>query len=220
MARLLDPKEFFHLSQGVHGLETADSIAGDAHKLLNIPYDCGLFFSRHPDISVEVFKNPGAPYLSSGGGEQHGILSPLNIGIENSRRFRALPLYASLRTYGKEGYTEMLKRQILTARLIARWIRESPYYVLLPDYLDQPDDDLGRVDNLGQIFIIVLFKAKDARLNEHLVSRINATGQIYVSGTIWEGTSATRIAVANWKVDPERESSTVARVLSIIAEST
>jgi hypothetical protein len=33
------------------------------------------------------------------------IPSPLNCGIENSRRFRALPLYAGLLEQGKTGYT-------------------------------------------------------------------------------------------------------------------
>lgn len=33
-----------------------------------------------------------------------GLPSPLNCGIENSRRFRALPLYAGLLEQGKAGY--------------------------------------------------------------------------------------------------------------------
>jgi glutamate/tyrosine decarboxylase-like PLP-dependent enzyme len=214
MARLLDPARFSQLAGGVHGMEAADSITGDAHKLLNVPYDCGIFFSRHPDIAVEVFENPGAAYLASSGDDTDAIISPSNVGIENSRRFRALPLYASLRTYGREGYREMLERQISTARRIARWIRLSADYVLLPASLNEAETE----EALERIFIIVLFKANDAGLNENLVSLINATGEIYVSGTVWEGTKATRIAVANWRVDTERECSTVMRVLSTIAQ--
>jgi glutamate/tyrosine decarboxylase-like PLP-dependent enzyme len=221
LARLLDPKRFPVIAQGVNGLEFADSITGDAHKLFNVPYDCGLFFSAHPDISLEVFENPGAPYMASGDNGADSILSPLNVGIENSRRFRALPLYASLRRYGTKWYTDMLERQIETARLIAKWIRDSPYYVLLPDtsLLEGYDQDEDyRHEVINNIFIIVLFKAKDDRVNENLVSLVNAAGQIYVSGTVWQGSKAARIAVANWKVDPERESSTVVSVLSAIAQ--
>src|ERR1700722_2318197 len=128
MARLLNQynQEFKHLALDTKLMDIADSITGDAHKLFNVPYDCGLFFSRHPAISLEVFGNPGAPYLASGGDHADLIFPPLNIGIENSRRFRALPLYASLRTYGADWYQGMLERQIRTARLIAKWIAFSP----------------------------------------------------------------------------------------------
>jgi glutamate/tyrosine decarboxylase-like PLP-dependent enzyme len=213
MARLLDPKRFPELADGVYGTEAADSITGDAHKLFNVPYDCGLFFSRHPDISVEVFQNPGAPYLASSGHIAESIIAPLNVGIENSRRFRALPLYASLRNYGTRWYREMLERQVLTARKIADWIIQSPDYILLPFHTGEPHSEI-----MSRIYIIVLFKAKDDKLNENLERLVNATGQIYVSGAVWDGIRATRIAVANWKVDPERETSTVASVLSTIAQ--
>jgi hypothetical protein len=35
------------------------------------------------------------------------IPSPLFVNIENSRRFRALPVYASLLSLGKEGYQSL-----------------------------------------------------------------------------------------------------------------
>jgi glutamate/tyrosine decarboxylase-like PLP-dependent enzyme len=233
MARLLDRSimtPFDVIALDTIHMELADSITGDGHKLFNVPYDCGLFFSRHPDISLEVFGNPGAPYLASGDNAD-GILSPLNVGIENSRRFRALPLYASLRTYGTEWYKDMLERQIRTARLIAKWIAYSPHYVLLPSWLDGDDEedeeeDEGEDDEeykeedegrFKYIFIIVLFKAKDAGLNESLVRLVNAGSKIHVSGTVWQGQKAARIAVANWKVDPKRESETVIAALDGIA---
>jgi glutamate/tyrosine decarboxylase-like PLP-dependent enzyme len=217
MGRLLPRETFPSIADGVDGIETADSITGDAHKLFNVPYDCGLFFSRHADISVDVFQNPGAPYLASDGDDGDGIISPLNMGIENSRRFRALPLYASLRTYGRNFYTNMIQRQVATAQRIARWISISPLYQLLPNDLKK---HMGNYDTMNPVFIIVLFKAKDAELNENLVERINSSGSIYVSGTVWQGTKAARIAIANWKVEYERESVAVIEVLQRLGLST
>lgn len=49
--------------------------------------------------------------------------------------------------------------------------------------------------------MIVLFRAKEERVNKSLKERINATGKIYVSGTIWDGREAVRIAVGNWRVE-------------------
>jgi len=63
------------------------------------------------------------------------------------------------------------------------------------------------------IFIIVLFKAKDKVLNEGLVQKINASSRMFVSGTVWQGRTACRIAVANWQVDPNRDIEVVKDVL-------
>jgi len=61
LARILppnDPKYNFQKA-GVGNLEYADSIAADAHKLFNVPYDCGIFLSRHLKTGTDVFQNPG-----------------------------------------------------------------------------------------------------------------------------------------------------------------
>jgi glutamate/tyrosine decarboxylase-like PLP-dependent enzyme len=89
-----------HLTKGI---ERADTIAGDAHKWLNVPYDSGLLFSRHLEHQLAMFRNV-SPYLPP------PSLDPLNIpnlGPENSRRLRALPAWASLQAYGREGYREI-----------------------------------------------------------------------------------------------------------------
>jgi glutamate/tyrosine decarboxylase-like PLP-dependent enzyme len=193
------------------GLEVADSITGDGHKLLNVPYDCGFFFSRHRSLAERVFANPNAAYLAAGSGGD-GIMSPLNIGLENSRRFRALPVYASLVAYGKAGYRDMLERQIALSRGIARFINSSKEYELLPR-VDTEDDTTSR------IYIIVLFRAIDERLNEQLVAKIKESRKIYVSGTRWEGRSACRFAVSNWMVDVDRDLAVVKHVLMDVARA-
>ncbi|KAI7158193.1 tyrosine decarboxylase [Hortaea werneckii] len=215
LARVLsDSEQYSALKQGVNGLELADSIAGDAHKLLNVPYDCGIFLSRHLGIGVEVFQNPNAAYLNSASSEtieatDRPIPSPLNIGIENSRRFRALPVYSTLAAYGRTGYREMLERQIHLAREIARFIFANEHYELLPNV----DENRPLEDRLSGIYIIVLFRAKSQTVNEELVKRVNATKRIYISGTHWEGRPAARFAVANWQADAKQDLQLVQDVL-------
>jgi hypothetical protein len=63
----------------------------------------------------------------------------------------------------------------------------------------------------------VLFRAKDGALNERLVRDINASRQMYVSGTSWRGDKAVRVAVSNWKVDVERDYRVVTEILSSLA---
>jgi glutamate/tyrosine decarboxylase-like PLP-dependent enzyme len=210
--RLLDnSSEFTSINAGCEDLELADSITGDAHKLLNVPYDCGFFLCRHAQIAENVFRNPSAAYLSSGSSSEITIPSPLNIGIENSRRFRALPVYASLVSYGKSGYREMLKRQIRLARMIAAWIFDHSEYTALPT-------SASKEELIQNTYMVVLFGANDESLNAELAKRINATSKMFVSGTVWEGKPACRIAISNWRVDEQRDFEVVRGVLEQVLE--
>lgn len=195
------------------GLHLADSLTGDLHKLLNVPYDCGFFLSKHLALAGRVFQNPNAAYLSAASSDD-GIPSPLNIGIENSRRFRALPVYATLVAYGRDGYRDMLERCIALSRSIAEFLLQSEDFELLPDVQGQSVDEV-----LDGIFIIVLFRAKDEELNRQLVERIKATRKIYVSGTSWQGTPACRFAVSNWQVDVSRDLPLIQEVLNGVVEA-
>jgi glutamate/tyrosine decarboxylase-like PLP-dependent enzyme len=209
--RVLDPSRYESLTQACAGLELADSITGDGHKLLNVPYDCGFFLSRHRNLGARVFQNPNAAYLATSNGPD-SIISPLDMGIENSRRFRALPVYASLMAYGKSGYRNMLERQIELCRDIAKFILESNEYDLLPE-------SNGSVEErLSSIYIIVIFRAKDGALNKHLVEKIKATRKIYVSGTAWNGQPACRFAVSNWRADTKRDLPIIKETLEAVIE--
>ncbi|KAM0552577.1 hypothetical protein ACHAPJ_007906 [Fusarium lateritium] len=193
------------LHKRVEGLELADSITVDGHKLLNVPYDCGMFLTRSPAILQSVFTNPNAAYLSGGAST---IPSPLNIGLENSRRFRALPAYAVLLNEGRPGMGSLFANMTALSRQVAAFLRDSEHYELLPD-------DGASLD---EIFMIVLFRAKDPKLNDELVQKINETRQMYVSGTSWKGEKAVRIAVSNWMVDVAKDFKVVTSILTHVAE--
>lgn len=166
-----------------------------------------MFFTRTPSILQSVFVNPNAAYLSSGNAAA-SIPSPLNIGLENSRRFRALPAYAALLNQGRPGYAKLFHNMAQLSRRLANFLRESPYYELLA----------AESGDVEEVFIIVLFRAKDGKLNNELVAKINATRQLYVSGTSWMGEKAVRVAVSNWMVDIEREVRVVTALLNAVAE--
>lgn len=156
---------------------------------------------------MEVFRNPNAAYLSTGSAAAT-VPSPLNIGLENSRRFRALPVYAVLRAEGREGLGAMFERMVMLARGIAQFVRDSKYYEWLPD----------ETESVEQTFMIVLFRARDAKLNEVLVSKLNETRKIWVSGTSWDGQKAVRVAVSNHGVDVSRDLPVVTEILQAVAQ--
>ncbi|KAF1950320.1 PLP-dependent transferase [Byssothecium circinans] len=206
MGRILTSPAHQSIIDACAGLELADSITGDGHKLLNVPYDCGFFYSKHRNIAPCVFGNPNAAYLSTGPATDD-IMSPLNIGLENSRRFRALPVYASLTAYGSDGYRDMLERQIALSRAVAGYLEDSDDLELLAKVGNT------REEVISNVYIIVLFGAKDDALNQELVERINATKKIYVSGTAWEGKPACRFAVSNWRADISKDFGIITGVL-------
>ncbi|KAJ7658954.1 pyridoxal phosphate-dependent transferase [Mycena rosella] len=184
-ARMLLPSPAFNaILDGVASIELADSLTGDGHKLLNVPYDCGFFFTRHLELQQSVFQNSAAPMP-----DVSEIPSAHNLGIENSRRLRALLVYATLLAHGRIWHRALMERQIALAR------------ALLP------------TADLSLVYVVVLFRARDKALNARLVPRLNASGVMYVSGTQWGGAPATRIAVSTWRVDVERDSARVIKEL-------
>ena len=180
------------------------------------PYDCGFFVTRSLATLSSVFQNPNAVYLASG---PSSIPSPLNIGLENSRRFRALPVYAVLLAYGRDGLAEMFARQVWLARGVAKYLDESDGYEVLPrQHAARPAKPIAEVspehgEKYLDTHIIILFRARDEKINAELVKRINATRKMYVSGTKWDGKPACRIAVSTWKVEVERDLELVTGVL-------
>ncbi|KAJ4022349.1 hypothetical protein NW752_000447 [Fusarium irregulare] len=205
-ARVLPEEDDYKtLHKRMEGIELADSITVDGHKLLNVPYDCGMFFTRSPAILQSVFTNPNAAYLSGGAST---IPSPLNIGLENSRRFRALPAYSVLLSEGRPGLAKLYVNMTTLSRQVAAFLRDSEHYDLLPD--DGAD--------LDEVFMIVLFRTKDPKLNEVLVQKINETRQMYVSGTSWKGEEAVRVAISNWMVDVDRDFKVITSILTHVAQ--
>ncbi|HEV3399390.1 MAG TPA: pyridoxal-dependent decarboxylase, partial [Actinomycetes bacterium] len=105
------------------GIERADSIAADAHKWLNVPYESGFALVRDPARLGPAFGMPGAAYLPGpddprGG---YGLLGP-----ESSRRARALPIWATLAAYGRDGYRALVERHCDLAAHLAAAVDAAP----------------------------------------------------------------------------------------------
>jgi len=111
---------------------------------------------------------------------------------------------------GRDGVAQMLAQQVKLARSIAEFVRDSEDYEWLPDQ--------GAA--LENTHIVVLFRAKDPGINDNLVTRINQTRRMYVSGTKWKGRSACRLAVGSWRVGIARDFAVVKEVLTSVAKET
>jgi glutamate/tyrosine decarboxylase-like PLP-dependent enzyme len=145
LGRVLDAPQHQSIIDACAGLELADSITGDGHKLLNVPYDCGFFFSRHRNIAERVFQNPNASYLATNNGPD-SIVSrelaevPSTSGLRQSPGIRQawLQRYVDTSDRAVKGHRKVhcRKRRLCTAPCIdcanTRETRENLYYCALP----------------------------------------------------------------------------------------
>lgn len=168
----------------VDGLTGADSIAIDAHKWLNVPYDCAVQFSRRMDLQNQVFNN-AASYLPS-------AYSPTNfvhMTPENSRRLRALPVWFTLQAYGKFGYAAMIERHCDLAQSLASWIDADPGFELL----SKP-----RLN--GFCFVL---RTEEGRAGQPLhaayLKRLADDGRVFITLSQYLGVPAIRVSISNWR---------------------
>ena len=104
------------------GLERADSWATDAHKWLNVPYDCGVAFCAHPEAHRAAMRVSAAYLVESGAWHRDAT----DWTPESSRRARGLPVYAALRSLGRAGVAELIDRCCALALRFAAGLSELP----------------------------------------------------------------------------------------------
>ena len=176
------------------GAERADSWCTDAHKWLNTPYDCGIAIVRDREAHHRAM-TLHASYLPQPGAAR----DPIDWNPEMSRRARATAVYATLRSLGREGVAEIVERDCEMARLLADGVRAIPgaevcNEVELNQVLVRLHDPAGQDD--------------DAHTRATL-SRLQASGVAYPSGTTFRGQAAIRFSVANWATDADDVKQTV-----------
>lgn len=182
-----------HLARGV---ERADSVTSDGHKWLNVPYESGFSFVRDRTWLSRAFGSWGAAYLPDADDER---INYNMLGPESSRRARALPIWATLRAYGREGHRAMVERHLDVAAHLGRLVDAAPDLELLAPvqlcivcFRYRPDGvPEERLNDLN------------ARLGEALL----ADGRVYAGTSTYRGMTVFRPAPLNWrttKADVER----------------
>jgi len=171
------------LAAQVEGLARADSWATDAHKWLNVPYDSGLAIVADP-APHRAAMGLKASYLQRGDEEER-------IGMdwvpESSRRSRVIPLYALIRSLGRAGIADLVRRTCALARRMSeRLSRDAGVRILNEVVLNQ---------------VLVQFDGGDQHADDttrDVITRVQAEGTCWAGGAIWQGHQAMRISISNW----------------------
>ena len=174
------------------GWELADSVVVNPHKWLFVNFDCSAYFVREPrDLLAAFSMTP--EYLRTAHDDE--VVNFRDWGPQLGRRFRALKLWFVLRAYGAEGVRALLREHNRMAAELADWVDAHP--------------TLRRVAPTP--FALVCFRwapegASDAdadTLNEELMRRVNARGDVFMTHTRVDGRYTLRMSVGQWRTGDE-----------------
>jgi glutamate/tyrosine decarboxylase-like PLP-dependent enzyme len=167
----------------VRGVERADSWGVDAHKWLNVPYDSAMAIVADPNAHRAAM-GLAAAYLVADAEQRDST----NYVPESSRRARAVPIYAALRSLGRGGVAALVERPCGHARRMAAHLAEIPGATILNDVV------------LNQV-LVRLPGGDDA--NHAAVAAVQRDGTCWLGGTQWGGQAVMRISFSNWATTDE-----------------
>jgi len=168
----------------VRGAERADSWITDAHKWLNVPYDSALVLCADPDAHRAAM-TVSASYLIQD--DTRAVRDQVDWVPEFSRRARGFAVYAALRSLGRSGLAELVERTCDCARRFAQGVGELEGVEVLNDVV------------LNQ----VLFRFETDERTDGVLHAVQEAGEVWMSGTTWDGRRAVRVSVSNWQTGDE-----------------
>lgn len=170
------------LRPALAGIELADSITFDPHKLLSVPFGAGLYLTRYADVLEATF-HVSASYVPGGG----ALVDPYAHSLQWSRRFIGLKVLLALAVAGWDGYAAVLRQQLAMGELLRVRLREAGWQVVN----DTPLPLVCFVDAAGA--------APDA-----IVEAVNASGRARIfTTTLPSDRRVIRAAITNFATGSE-----------------
>lgn len=106
------PLIFTKYAKRMAGIEHADSVAISAHKWLYQPKESAII----------MFADPDATRAISFGGD---YLAVPNVGVQGSRGASAIPLLATLLTWGQAGLAQRIEKNMADAEMLAEYLKND-----------------------------------------------------------------------------------------------
>jgi len=179
------------------GYDQADSWTTDAHKTLNVPYDCGLAMVADR-AALRGAMTMGSPdyFIPDAAGD------PCETVPESSRRARVIPVWAVLRALGRQGVADLVDGFCRHATAFADGIATI---------------DGGSVENDVVFSQVSASFGPDQRTVE-VSRRLMADGTAWMTGSRWHDKTVLRISVSNWSTTDEDVTRSLAALRRAAAE--
>ena len=164
------------------GIEKADSWTTDAHKTLNVPYDCGVAIVAHPSAMHNSFSTH-AGYLAVSSSAT--MADPFEKAPELSRRARGVPVWAALASLGRDGVAALVEGMVENANSISRELSKIEGCTVLNEV----------------VFTQVTFAFENDEKTKAVGQRLMEDSSVWISGSQWMGREVLRVSVSNWSTD-------------------
>ena len=164
------------------GIEKADSWTTDAHKTLNVPYDCGVAIVAHPSAMHNSFSTH-AGYLAVSSSAT--MADPFEKVPELSRRARGVPVWAALASLGRDGVAALVEGMVENANSISRELSKIEGCTVLNEV----------------VFTQVTFAFENDEKTKAVGQRLMEDSSVWISGSQWMGREVLRVSVSNWSTD-------------------
>ncbi|WP_426998804.1 pyridoxal phosphate-dependent decarboxylase family protein [Pseudarthrobacter sp. N5] len=179
------------------GMELADSWGTDAHKTLNVPYDCGIAVVKD-SAALRSAMGISTSYLIH---DADGPGDPFQKVPELSRRARGVPVWAALKSLGRDGVAAQVRQLARCAAGIAERLAEV--------------DGIEVLNDVSYTQISLAFG--DDATTRAVTAKIIEEGRVWMSGSRWLGRDVLRISVSNWSTDTDDVDTAVEAVTSAFA---
>jgi glutamate/tyrosine decarboxylase-like PLP-dependent enzyme len=176
------------------GYDTADSWATDAHKWLNVPYDCGIAMVRDEE-PLRAAMAMTASYLPPSGPRD-----PMHYSPDGSRRARAVDVWAAIEFLGRKGISDLVDRCCAHASTIATRLAAAGHEILNEVTLNQ---------------VLVSFGGDE--ITNRVIAAVQADRICWCGGTRFQGRDAMRISVSSWATTEADVDASLASILAMAA---
>jgi len=178
--------------EALRGLSEADSVAVDPHKWLYAPLEAGCVLVRRAVDLRNAFAYQPAYYHFD-----DQVLNYFDHGPQNSRGFRALKVWLGLRQAGRAGHLKMIADDMMLARHLHKLMTSHADFQALAQNLSistfryVPGDlrsQIGSVD--AETYL--------NQLNQELLTRVEKSGEAFLSNAIIGNVFALRACIVNF----------------------
>jgi len=187
------------------GLARADSVSLDPHKWLYVPVDAGCLLFRDDASARLAFSTGDADYIKVHGHTDEEAFAFWDYGVELSRRFRALKIWLTLRYYGVRRLAEAITEDNSLAQYLENIIQNAEDFELLAPvelsiccFRYVPAEFQVRRQAGSEVEDAMIEEGLD-RLNERIMSAVQAGGRAYLSNATIHGRFALRICITNFR---------------------
>jgi glutamate/tyrosine decarboxylase-like PLP-dependent enzyme len=180
-------------------LRRADSIALDPHKWLYSPLEAGCVLVREAQALPDTFSFHPDYYRFEGEGE-HPPTNYYELGLQNSRGFRALKVWLAFRQVGSAGFVAMIREDIRLAQAMRSEIAAHSELEVFTCHLSittfrYVPADLALTGDDRTAYL--------NQLNEALLKQLQLEGEVFVSNAVLNGNFVLRACIVNFRTSLE-----------------